>query len=1192
MKRLIGWLTQRWVLSIAALIVLSLLIWLFGRDLAFAGHTPLASTAAQLIAILVLVLSSASYHIVRLLRERTANAAMVNGLAAEAATPAAEDPTAVASRAERDALALRFREALATLKEARLGGSRRRTLYQLPWYVIIGPSGAGKTTALINSGLRFPLKDRFGEEALQGTGGTRNCRWFFSDEAVLIDTAGRYSTQDSDAAVDRSAWAGFLELLRRNRPRRPIDGILVAFSITEIANDPQAKRLAHARAVKSRVLELYAALKLTAPIYVIFTQCDRVAGFREFFADLSQEERAQVWGVTVSLRESQDPNSVVDGFNEDYAQLLDRLTTRTVPRLAEERDIDRRSLLLSFPQQMKLMAPALQEFLGELFGQSRFETPLLVRGIYLTSATQAGSPIDRVIGAVAASFQLPREALPAFSGRGVSYFLTRLLREVIFREAGLVSRTGLFSRYRSQLEWAAYGGIAAVTLLLLTLWTVSWFGNRALIADVDTRIDALKQTHATALNGRGSAGETLAALEAIANLPYGYIERDESPPISLTFGLFQGDKLGAAEQAAYRRGLDRLFIPMVAYRLEEQIAGNLGNADFSYQALKAYLMLSTPERLDPAFLTLWVATDWNSRFPGAANAQLRDEFARCLQAAFAEPIETLPPVNEALVARARAELLQQPPGARIYAQLKSQQLATKSRDWTLAGQVAPEHLRYFQRKSGEPMTAGIPFLYTVEGYRGLFVENRRKLIDDALQETWVLGPEYTRLQSESERADLARKVEELYLTDYIAAWDALVRDLEFVPAPNVEAQADLVRAIAQPNSPLKAVIDKIVAQTQLSKALIAAQSDKGPAEVGQVGRLRDRIEGWLGGSAAAADSYDPGARVDRHFEPLAALVRQEGGAPSRIEAVLQPFGKLYDFLLQTKQTPGGTAPGAFAGDFARGRELVAQLQGTTKTLPEPVGRMLTGLATTTQRSTLDPKRIDALQRINQIWRSSVAPACREALAGRYPMVRSSSEDVNVADFARVFAAGGLIDGFFKQYLQPYADSAVHPWRWIDASAGGLGFTLGSLRMFEDAARIRQAFFAGGAQPQVGFELEPLSLDPRAREVELDLGGQKLTYGHGPRTATPMHWPANTPGARLTLTPVDTPGQSIVNSPTGAWALFRLLDSARIDASAGPDRLKVGFDLQGYQATFQLRAASIVNPFVLPELQKFQCRDQL
>ncbi len=74
-----------------------------------------------------------------------------------------------------------------------------------------------------------------GQGAVAGVGGTRLCDWWFTEEAVLIDTAGRYTTQDSDAAVDRAGWEAFLDLLKRTRPRQPLNGVLVAIALSDIA---------------------------------------------------------------------------------------------------------------------------------------------------------------------------------------------------------------------------------------------------------------------------------------------------------------------------------------------------------------------------------------------------------------------------------------------------------------------------------------------------------------------------------------------------------------------------------------------------------------------------------------------------------------------------------------------------------------------------------------------------------------------------------------------------------------------------------------------------------------------------------------------------------------------------------------------------------------------------------------------
>ena len=167
---------------------------------------------------------------------RDANDKLV-GAVLRQSQPEKERPSAEAAK-----LRERFEEAVATLKK-RSGHS----LYSLPWYVFIGAPGSGKTTALLNSGLKFPLEQRVGRAAVRGVGGTRNCDWWFTDEAVFLDTAGRYTTQDSDAASDSEGWKEFLSLLGQYRKRRPVNGIVLTISAQDLMVQGDADREAHVR---------------------------------------------------------------------------------------------------------------------------------------------------------------------------------------------------------------------------------------------------------------------------------------------------------------------------------------------------------------------------------------------------------------------------------------------------------------------------------------------------------------------------------------------------------------------------------------------------------------------------------------------------------------------------------------------------------------------------------------------------------------------------------------------------------------------------------------------------------------------------------------------------------------------------------------------------------------------------------
>jgi type VI secretion system protein ImpL len=1195
LRKTFGWLVHRWVLSVLGLLIIALLIWLFGPEVAIAGRVPLASEVNRLIAILALVLVWAAIVVTSALRQRRTNEAVVDGLMRQVAQPV-EDPSAAMSREEARKLDERFRDALSTLRQMRLGRRRdRRYLYQLPWYVIIGAPGSGKTTALANSGLKFPLSDKMGELAVRGVGGTRNCDWFFTDGAVLIDTAGRYTTQDSDEAVDRSAWQSFLELLRKYRPRRPIEGILIAFSIADLAQSDLRQRLAHARAIKRRIQEIYGALKLRAPVYVLFTKCDLIAGFTDFFHSLSAEERRQVWGTTFSLSESRDIAALLRSFPGEFERLVERLSARVIACLEEEPDVSRRAILLSFPQQMTLLGPALNEFLSETFGQSRFEDPLMLRGVYFTSATQEGTPIDRVIGAVARAFRMQPRAMPAFSGRGSSFFLTRLLKEVVFAESGLVASTNFFDRHRASVLWAAYGGAAALAALALAGISVSYFGNRALVDEAGGDVDALAQAHGPALSGRGNLAAILAALDALRNLPDGYAERGEGAPVLLTSGLYQGNKLGDAAQDTYRRALNRLLVPVLMRRLEQQVADNATNTELSYQALKVYLMFTMPERRDADFMKLWIGSDWNDRYSGAENAPFRERFSGHLAALLESPIEPTPAGNAVFVGRTRQTLLRLPPGARTYSELRAENVGAQSDEWTLAAHVEPKDLAFFRRRSGKPMTDGIPAFHTVDGYRAHFIDKRGELVGAAGRDPWVLGPDLARFQTGETGAQIVRKVEELYLSDYIRLWDGLLNDLELVTPMNVEQLADMLRAVAQPNSPVKTVLGSIASQTQLAGALRAAERERQLAATGELEKLKSQVNKFVTPGQPAAPSADPTERVDAYFRPLIRLVSEDGGqAP--IDAALRPLGELYNYIVQTQQAGADPkqALDAFMNTFPKATALATQLQSTARVQPEPIRRWLTGVANTVTASAVAPKQAEAARRVQDVWRTSVAPACEEALDGRYPFVPGSTTDANLIDFARVLGPNGLIEQFSKTYIEPFADTSVQPWRWIDPKAGGLRMSTSSLAMFERAARIRQAFFAAGMpQPQVFFEVEPLSLNNRARQVQLDLGNQSLVYQHGPRRPMRLQWPPTAgSSASILFTPVDNPNTNVGLTKGGPWALFRLVGAGQATRSGGVDRFRLSFDVEDYNAEFELRAESVINPLYLPELQEFRCLSTL
>ena len=619
----------RWPLGASAWAAFSLAVWFVG------DVVPMLQGPFERFALIVGAgVAWLAWELARARRSLKENAELLQGIAG-----GVEQDSATRAAHEISVLRKRMEDAVVLLRKARfLGpGGERRTVAELPWYMFIGAPGSGKTTALLNAGLRFPLGDPRGERALQGVGGTRNCDWWFTDEAVLLDTAGRYTTQESDQEADAAAWLGFLDMLKRYRPRQPLNGVIVTLSVGDLVHWSGEEMARYAAHVRERVAELTSRLGVRLPIYVLVTKADLLAGFMEFFAHLDAEGRAQVWGTTFA--HSQVGSDFAKRFEEEFAELERRLYGALPARLQEERDLQRRAAMYRFPQQFRGLGPLVGAFVEGAFGKGWRGEPPFLRGLYFASGTQEGSPIDRVLGTLARSFNLERKVQPPNVGSGKSFFLRRLLHEVIFGEAGLAGTDLARERGRRRARLAAFAALALVTLTLAALWTASYFANRELVADAQVRAAAAAREIAALRELRpGDEARLLAALNTLRQLP------PERAGVLRRLGLHQGDKIGAQAERAYRNALRETLLAHLAFSLESALRSGP-----SREALDGYLALhdaGSLKNLEQAALRVW-------RLPESARADL----ASHLRVALAERPLALPrPRDDALIEQARRKL--------------------------------------------------------------------------------------------------------------------------------------------------------------------------------------------------------------------------------------------------------------------------------------------------------------------------------------------------------------------------------------------------------------------------------------------------------------------------------------------------------------------------------------------------------
>ena len=593
--------------SFAGALALSVLIWMAGPLIGFGAAHPLAPVWVRVLLILIIFGTLAGVAAWRWYKRRQASQKLEQGIAG---APISESDARILSD--------RMKDALTTLKKA--AGAPGDYLYELPWYIIIGPPGAGKTTALLNSGLKFPLARSNSPAYVEGVGGTRYCDWWFTEDAVLIDTAGRYTTQDSGGTGDRQSWLSFLDLLRKNRPRQPINGVLLAVSLEDLLTLPPTELKAHADAIRTRLLELHERLKVNFPVYALFTKADLVAGFREFFSDLRESDRRMVWGATFQTEDR--TRNMIGDVPTEFDRLIERLNERLPDRLQEELNHTARVFLFGFPTQMMSLRRPLVEFLNGIFEPTRYHANAMLRGFYFTSGTQQGTPIDQLIGAMSRTFASDDKHL-AYSGLGKSFFLTDLLTKVVFGEAGWVSTNRAATNRALIARSASYIAIAVVAAVVIGLWSVSFVENRRLIAEANEAVQRYSKSAGPLLKLTKIKDTDLGTLYTNAleplrmDIPPIYEKRDDPIPRRESWGLSQRERLASALGSSYQRVLERTLRPRLLFRLELLMKEHINDPNYIYEALKVYLMLGGARKSDDGLILDWMRRDWaTSLYPG------------------------------------------------------------------------------------------------------------------------------------------------------------------------------------------------------------------------------------------------------------------------------------------------------------------------------------------------------------------------------------------------------------------------------------------------------------------------------------------------------------------------------------------------------------------------------------------------
>lgn len=1060
----------------------------------------------------------------------------------------------------------------------------RHRLYQLPWYLLLGEAGAGKTSLIAGSGQNFALTEM-----------TRSVRedktdppaypieWWISDAAVLIDAPGQFvadaplDTPSTDApsmqsidkrqvplppGLNQRLWTHLLHWLSEKRSRRALNGVVLVVDLMQLLNGPATYRQALAQRLRTRLYELTAELGTRLPLYVVLTKLDLLAGFEELFAGLPASSREAVTGFGFSLNGVADFDAWLDEFGQQLDRFVALLGEHTLDAMASARDQAARQRLVSLQGNLAGMRPWLKGFFEQALGSDRFTTPVLVRGIYFASVMQKGlvhNPFVEIVATSHGFLPQPGDAKPRGSDR--VYFAQRLFQRAIYPEAGLAGDNLKVARSKRR---RLLGG-SAVAALSVLLATAGWQHYFTVNRDKASMVLARSQDFsAGAIDTReDSTGHNLLApLEQIRHALSVYGDYREAWPGVADFGLYQGRAIGPMVDQAYLSLLSRRFLPAIASGVIARMDAAPPGSDEQLAALRVYRMLEDRDNREPQRVMEWMARQWQMAYPG--QGQVQAGLMRHLEYALKYADADLPQHRER-VAEVQRQLRQLPLPQRVYRSVKQSAHERLPQNLDLRQEVGPAFDVIYNRSalphSADAQAFAVPAFLTRQGYLNDFEPRIGDLATLAMIDQWVLGERGAIDYSEVDREVLAGRLRALYSADYVDSWRRTLNQLEVTEFSDLGHAVKVLEEVTGPAAPLRRLLETVSANGDLPLPVAM------PA-------MPAVLSAAMPPAAADPARHPQSAPVRREFAALAKLLEEKPDQPAYYHEVLAAIGGLYDYGKAIQDSPdrGKAALGAVLARFSLASpDPISHLRRLADSLPEPLDVHVRQLAEHTAQVLM----VEALRELEIRWDADVYRFYQQRLAGRYPF-SAAGNDASLEDFEAFFGPGGRLQAFQDRYLNVFVRDNLDALRTRDKS--GYLVRTDVLEQLRAAERIRETFFNNQGGLGVQFSLEPLGLSGNKRSSVLALDGQLIPYSHGPSSRVGLIWP-NTlsagPGSRVAL--VHARGDTSSLGYQGPWSLFRLLSSGQLYGRTDTS-VDLSFRIGDGIMRYRINAEKSLNPF--------------
>ncbi len=1064
----------------------------------------------------------------------------------------------------------------------------------LPWYLVMGAPGSGKSTMITASEMRRPIDHELAAATadLRGSGSGTMLEWHVAgSEAVLLQLSGSaFVAPETRSPIERHVWARFLKELQRVRPRRPLNGVILVIDLAEFCEMDTTARDAYATSIRRITDEIVRTIDTQITVHVVFTKLDLVAGFLDFFEDATAAERDELLGFHFDANFSKPWLEV---FDEAYVDFLERMQARLALRMKNLKGVLSRQEAFAFARTFVGLRNPLRSLLATALDPDRFSTTPLFRGIYFAAPIQENAPRNIFLQAVGARYALPSPLYSVPQGAPQPYFAAQVLPRAIMPEGGLAgtsrSEDRSFARFAMVLGAACVAGVGTVSLF--------WFGKYGEnLARASVLLEQVEEYSSQTMKSGGPL--ELEMLNTIRDATNAFGEyRDISRPEAI-LTLYKGLELGPLADESYRQLLHQRFMVQLTTSLEFDLRDVCPRgSDAQLEILRVLRMLESPDRRNLDTIQSYFRNRWRDNYP--QNAEMQERLnSHLVYALQIEPQNY--DINQELVRAAQVDLGMMTPYRRFYSSVRAlaeSQLPNAVEFRSAVGATFDIVYRADPALSPERevLTTGpandeqrdecgriaerivptdpfeIPRFFTREQYHGFFVPQARAIAQVALDDLWVLGVGDTASFSDADLDQITENLRELYVEDYIRAWRQALNSMQIRPFSDLREAGEVLRGLSGVDSPIRRIA-----------ALVADNTVIYPPET---------VEPDITTGGATQLSFDSdrraGLRINEDFRAIhRLLLGEEGTTQTDIGQIEAALTDLYEYI---KSVRDATRPNAKALELAieranlRGADPIFVVQRLAERTPAPFNTHLRDVA----RESWEVIMAAATQELNRKWNEEIYGEFQRLIAGRYPFDRDSPDDLPLQDFEDFFGPTGKLESFFRTELKTFVDENTGIPRIIDGQFLPMDpdFTANLRR----AINITQTFFDNSGELSVQFSVQPIGMSANLSRAQLNFEGQLVISTHGAARPVRIVWPnalSGTPSSRMDLSPLTRSGASTSRQYDGPWSWLRLYDSSQKSGLAD-NSVDIAFSTaNGQSAQFRIRSEGQVNPFFNSPLSSF------